>query len=181
MNRSNHIIHSSDNFAESVRIELTWVLPQPQLSKPVQYRSVNSPFIFCSLFTCGERGNRTPEPFTVDCFQDSSLDQPGSLLCVSDKIRTYSVKWQRFYGPPRFSSFAALTLVWTMISTWFIWFTWLRTYQSLRLLNQTNHSSYNLRKQNDSNIHLMVNNQLFCHWTIFPLLARWESNSQPSG
>lgn len=33
----------SNNVAESVRIELTWVLPQPQLSKPVQYRSVNSP------------------------------------------------------------------------------------------------------------------------------------------
>ena len=32
--------------AESVRIELTWVLPQPQLSKPVHYLSVYSPNIF---------------------------------------------------------------------------------------------------------------------------------------
>ena len=32
------------NIAESVRIELTWVLSQPWLSKPVQYRSANSPF-----------------------------------------------------------------------------------------------------------------------------------------
>jgi len=32
---------------------------------------------------CGRRGNRTPEPFTVSCFQDSVLDQPDSYQILS--------------------------------------------------------------------------------------------------
>lgn len=31
------------------------------------------------IFFCGGRGNRTPEAFTPDCFQDSVLDQPDYL------------------------------------------------------------------------------------------------------
>lgn len=38
--------NSFTNNAESVRIELTWVLSQPQLSKPVHYLSVNSPYFY---------------------------------------------------------------------------------------------------------------------------------------
>ncbi len=39
-------------------------------------------FRLTSLATCsccGGKGNRTPEAFTPDCFQDSVLDQPDSL------------------------------------------------------------------------------------------------------
>jgi hypothetical protein len=109
------------------------VLPQPQLSKPVQYHSVNSPNYFC-----GERGTRTPVPVTVNCFQDSSLDQPDSLHCVSGWIRTISVFWT----------------------------TDLQSATTLHLCR-----THNLRKQNDSNIHMMANNQLFLPLNYIPVVV----------
>lgn len=118
------------------------MLSQPQLSKPVQYHSANTPYfliikIFClcsfiflfliyrttiivpcvALFSVPITTVRRereysrhiyfnfvfvisaslqfepPEPFTVDCFQDSFLDQPDSLLY---KV---PVMYNRYYSP----------------------------------------------------------------------------------
>lgn len=156
------ITHSSSsnsfitNIAESVRVELTWVSPQPQLSKPVQYHSANPPYmpplkealciskipLFCftalllssfvashtctfrslcnnlpwflshePIKNCGEKGNRTPEPFTVHCFQDSFLDQPDSLhFCCYTFLLLYEV-----------SDFVSLMFSGDYISYWCEW------------------------------------------------------------
>ncbi len=73
---------ASTTFAERVRIELTWVLPQPWLSMPVPYHFGLRSFYVVNI-VCGEPRNRTLEPFTANCFQDSFLDQPDTLQLIT--------------------------------------------------------------------------------------------------
>jgi hypothetical protein len=84
------------------------------LSRPLHYHSANSPIF------CGERGNPcptasrrqgTPEPFMANCFQDSTLDQPGFLhfVCMVRIELTHLLSQKRIYSPSRLSNFVACT------------------------------------------------------------------------
>lgn len=156
-------IHLSPNnfFAESVRIELTWVLSQPWLSKPVRYRSANSPNILSSHnYQRRERDSNSWGFYTQTVFKTaSSTNRTLSLVWVV-RLELTQLWKQRCYRPLRLSNFVALTssplpspLMWRGDSGW----------RKIRTFNQG------------------LNKPLLNHWAFHPSLARRDSNPELPG